>query len=498
MNFVADKTRSVPGWTWLPAGLRRWLNTFRVRLTLWSTGLVILSVLSALVVVREGLRYFLTAELAQVLRDEARELRLKILAYHPDQQRIIRSMELKAAGHRDRRWEILWLTEDRSTVLFRSGVIAEDEVQQLHAAMVSRTPVLDSSEDNSVRLFESERFRAAELTVALPNGPTTHVRVGSPLDYIESDVAQVTRLLGGVGLVLCLLAPLGGAWLAGQAIGPLQEIIRTTERIRPRNLSERLTVRGTDDELDQLAIKINQFLDQIAEHLQRNQDFLANAAHELRSPLAAIQSSVEVHLARKRTTEEYEDLLEQVNEECRQLSHLINQLLVLVESEAPVTTEFAKVRLDEVVQRVIDIYEPVAESQQVLLQGAVAAGLEVRGEAGQLRQVLINLIDNAIKFTPAGGRVVITLQPAADPQQVELIVSDTGIGLAEHELTRVFERFYQVDKSRKRLEGRGTGLGLSICRALVVRHGGQIRVSSAPGRGSSFTVTLPCWREPRA
>jgi len=310
---------------------------------------------------------------------------------------------------------------------------------------------------------------------------------------VERDIDRMTRIMAPVGLAIFLLAPLGGYFLANRAIDPLQKIISTTERLRPSHFEERLTVRGIDDELDQLAQKINQFLDQIAAHLTKHREFLANAAHELRSPLAAIQSSVEVTLQQPRSSEEYEELLYSIDEQCHFLGQLVNQVLELATSEAGLTeTRKVPVDLDQVVRQACDMFEAVAEERGLRLEFPSRGPVTTGGDPQQLRQLVTNLIDNAIKFTPRGGTVSVSLARDDAQHVVRLAVHDSGIGIAQADLSKVFDRFYRADKSRQRgTEIHGSGLGLSICQAIVQGHHGTIVVRSTPGCGSTFEVTLP-------
>jgi signal transduction histidine kinase len=259
-------------------------------------------------------------------------------------------------------------------------------------------------------------------------------------------------------------------------------------------LNERLVVRGVGDELDQLATKINTFLDVIATHLQKNREFVANAAHELRSPLTAIQSLVEVTLDKPRETAEYEELLFQINDECRHLAQVVNQLLQLTQSEAlAAETRQELVSLDEMANKAMEMFEPVAEERQVKLSSTLT-DVQISGNPREIRQLMTNLVDNAIKFTPAGGTVHIGLK-RHDDKMVCLTVRDTGIGIPEADLSRVFDRFFQVDKSRQRgIETRGNGLGLAICQAIVHAHHGTITVGSKLDVGTTFTVMLPMAR----
>jgi len=287
------------------------------------------------------------------------------------------------------------------------------------------------------------------------------------------------------------LAPLGGYWLSGRAIQPLAKIIQQTSIMKPENLGERLPLRGSGDELDQLSLTINGLLDRIAVYLSQKRDYLANAAHELRSPLAAIRGLVEVALTSERSTPEYINRLHEIMEESTSLGVLVNQLLLLAESDAGRLALNPKpIPLDQVVKKSVDMFEGVAESQGIRLQTPELAAVQVAGDENHLRQLINNLLDNAIKFTPAGGQVTVEL--SRQNGQARLRVADTGSGIPAKELPRIFERFYRGDKSRQHADGhRGTGLGLAICQAIVSGHHGTINVQSVPGKGSTFTVELP-------
>jgi heavy metal sensor kinase len=460
------------------------LSTLRVRLTVWNTVVVLLTVLVALFAVREGLRFYLLLETDEVLDAEARELLLAVEAfYDEDKDQIIAEMKRKAEAHSKSEWFIRWMDETRTRDLWHSEN-APDEPQIRFLGSLSGHNV-----------WGSEIYRSIEVEVNKKGMPRQYIRVGTPIQFVDDDVNRLTRILAPVCLAIFLLAPLGGLLLAERAVAPLQQIIHTTERLRPSHLDERLVVRGVGDELDQLAIKINTFLDVIATHLQKNREFVANAAHELRSPLTAIQSLVEVTLEKPRGGSEYEELLFQINDECRHLAQVVNQLLQLTQSEANAAeTRQEQVSLDELAKKAVEMFEPVAEERQIKLK-ATLSEMNVLGNPREIRQLLTNLIDNAIKFTPEGGTVHVTLTRAPDMRAACLRVRDTGIGIPEDALTRVFDRFYQVDKSRQRgLETRGNGLGLSICQAIVHAHHGTIAVDSLLDRGTTFTVLLPLAR----
>jgi heavy metal sensor kinase len=461
----------------------RFLRTLRVRLTIWNTAVVLMAVLVALLAVREGLRFALLSETDIVLNDEVRELLLAIERWHPNEQLIREEMERKAQGHRDRGWHIRWLDADRKTIwVGPAETYPETPLEQI---VVNRDDLM---------VYASGSYRSVERRFARPGMPTYYIRVGTRTQFVDDDVGRLTRILAPVGLAILLLAPMGGYILADRAAAPLHDILATTERLRPSRMDERLKVRGVGDELDQLATQINRFLDRIADDLREKQEFIANAAHELRSPLAAILSSVEVTLDQPRTRAEYEELLGSIDDQCRHLGKLVNQLLQLAQAEASETAakHFSPIRLDELTQKMVEMFLAVAEEKGVTLQCETSPPLMVIGDVQQLRQVVTNLIDNAIKFTPAGGTIVVRLETDPATHQVQFSVADSGCGIPAADRPRVFERFYQVDRARNRgEERRGNGLGLSICQVIVANHGGTIHVESTPGQGTTFIVRLP-------
>jgi two-component system heavy metal sensor histidine kinase CusS len=288
-----------------------------------------------------------------------------------------------------------------------------------------------------------------------------------------------------------IAAPLLGYWLARRAIRPLSDIIETTARLRPNRMEERLAIRQTDDELDRLSATVNQFLDRIAVYLTQSNNLLANSAHELRTPLAAIRSSIEVAIGGTRTPQEYQELLAEVIGECASLERLVNQLLLLAETDSElIRAHSEEVDLSSVVERCAEMFSAVAEARQVELVTALEPHVAVMGFGNHLRQVVNNLLDNAIKFTQPGGTVRIAIFREAG--STVLRIADTGSGIPAADLPHIFERFFRGDRSRQRIEQTtGTGLGLSICQAIVAAHRGRIFVESHEGVGTTMTVQLP-------
>ena len=331
--------------------------------------------------------------------------------------------------------------------------------------------------------------------------------VGVNRRFLASEMANLDRMVLMVGGIVLLVAPIGGYVLAGRTTRILAHLTERTASLRPTALHERLPIRGSGDELDALAVTINGLLDRLGAYLQQKQDFLANAAHELRTPLAAIRSSVEVSLNGDRNQDEYRLLLDEVIEQCASLQALVNQLLLLAESDAnDLETKHSVVQLDRLVSRAVEMFRGVAEDKGIEIVLETLSAVSVSGNADHLRQLLNNLLDNSIKFTAARtaqsknaavsevSALVIRVRLSHDvmAKRCRLEVHDSGIGISEEDQSRLFERFFRSDRARSRENATaGTGLGLAICKAIVAEHQGTIEVQSSLGEGTSMLVTLP-------
>jgi heavy metal sensor kinase len=456
-------------------------RTLRFRLTFWNTIVILVLVSAALWGVREGLRWTLLTELDRELAEDVEEVRLNIESYYPNWEQIGKELKPKVISHRERQWYVRVFSTD-GALLWASASAPE-----LNMPMVQ-----------AVRPGPYNRGSFRLLQKPLPPGkaptksPAMVVRVGTSRDAVDEDVWRMTKMILLAFGFIVVAAPLSGYWLAGQATSPLATILHTTARLHPDNLSERLPLRGSGDELDQLSATMNGMLDRLAAHLEQQRAFVANAAHELRSPLAAMRTAVEVTLERERTDQEYRDLLADLVEQCSALANLINHLLLLAEGDAGLLHADTEVRLDQMAAWAADMFHGIAEQRGLELRAKVSGPVSVRANNVHLREVVLNLIDNALKFTPTPGGVTVEVSAPPRSGRAELRVSDTGIGIAPQDLPKVFERFYRADKSRQRDHPTGgNGLGLSICQAIVRAYGGDIAIASTVGEGTTVTVSLP-------
>ncbi len=455
-------------------------GSLRFRLVFWNTVVLIGSLLLTLFVLRESVRFSLVAEFEQQLFEDLEEVKLAVLQSHATPVDMYAELERKAISHSHRGW---W-----TRIYDLEGRILWNSVN----APLPPLPV--SPTEHFDRILTYQHVRIINHRLAAAGAPPWIVRVGVSFAPIEADLNRLTGQIAIIGSIASLLAPIGAFFLAGRATQPISTIIDTAQRMQPQSLDERLPSRGTRDELDRLSDTINGLLDRIHAYIVRNREFTSNAAHELRSPLAAIRNSLEVALDADRSTDEYKSLLSDVLEQCEDLSNLVNQLLTLAETDAGLALGGEEsVSLADVVERSVQMFQGVAESNgSRLVVISADPQARVHGQPSRLRQVVNNLVDNAIKFTPPGGDVTLRLSADRAAGRAILSVTDTGEGISPDDLPHVFERFYRADRSRRRTDGpRGTGLGLSICQAIVQAHGGELTVQSALGKGSVFTVALP-------
>ena len=322
------------------------------------------------------------------------------------------------------------------------------------------------------------------------------IQVVTSLDTVNDQVNKLLALLLLAAPALLAVATAGGVFLAGRALAPIDRITRTARAIEAGNLAGRLGLAPRDDEVGRLAATFDSMLDRLERAFVQQEragaqqrQFAADASHELRTPLTIIKGDLDVLLRRQRSAEEYEEVVRDVDEEVTRLGGLVEDLLTLARADsgqAELAREF--VYLDALVDETAAGVRRLAEAKGVVVETRLAPDIAVVGDPVRLRQLVVNLLGNAVKYTPTTGRVRVTLGAVAD--QARLDVADSGIGIAPEDLPHVFDRFFRADKARARAEG-GTGLGLAIARWCAETHGGRIDVRSRPGEGSVFTVWLP-------
>lgn len=331
-------------------------------------------------------------------------------------------------------------------------------------------------------------WRVVHVTAAGPEGLLT-VQVGRSLAAFNRELNELLMTFFLAGPVTLLAAVSGGYFLASRALGPMQEMTRAARSISADRLTDRITIINPHDEIGELGLTLNQMIERLERSFTEMQQFTADAAHELRTPLAIIRNEAEVALRSPRPEVEHRHVLENILEETNRLSGVADQLLFLCRHDAGLAAPHQeRVELDQLLLDLVNNMRLVAQEKQQSINLTENPICHVIGDRHQLLRVFYNLVDNAIKYTPAAGQITISNSVTADAVTVR--VADTGIGIPSQDLSRIFDRFYRVDTSRGG-EVVGTGLGLSICQSILRGHGGSVEVESNLGIGTTFTVHLP-------
>jgi heavy metal sensor kinase len=291
-----------------------------------------------------------------------------------------------------------------------------------------------------------------------------------------------------VTMTFLIVIAAGIGWFtARRAVSGVEAVTWTAQKISGGTLEERVPVKTRGDEIDQLAITFNQMLDRIQTLLTEIKEMSDNIAHDLRSPITRIRGTAEVTLTTGKSLSEYESMAASTIEECDRLLDMINTMLMISKTESGVDKlSFEEINLQDLVREACELFEPTAEDSGVTLSCDVPDRSRLVGDTRMIQRMLSNLLDNAIKYTPTGGSVRVSV--SENDAQVVVSVIDTGCGISSSDLPHIFERFYRCDQSRSQA---GIGLGLSLARAIARAHGGEITAASTSNQGSTFTVTLP-------
>ena len=372
-----------------------------------------------------------------------------------------------------------------------------DDGRQLAATDLSSWPGLENVPVQALRQVAGDHGPIVE-TVNLPAlehdvrriigtiGPGVVLEIGLSLEDDEELVATILHgFLATLAAVFVLGGPIGW-FMARRALRAIDKVTRTANEISLGALDRRVPVGSQGDELDHLAQTFNTMLDRIQALIVGMREMTDNLAHDLRSPLARMRAAAEMSLTGDERKADRGALAVNIIEECDRILDIINTTLDIAEAESGAAKlKISDVDLVDVVLDACDLFQTVAEDNQVAVTTELPTTCHVPGDRQRLQRVIANLLDNALKYTPAAGRVAISL--IEDGSQVKLSITDTGVGISAHELSRIFERFYRCDRSRA--QG-GNGLGLSLALAIVRAHGGDISVTSTLGQGSTFTVVL--------
>lgn len=373
--------------------------------------------------------------------------------------------------------QIIQIKDRNGDILYKSG-LGKEEI------------AFDDVPQDITKLVTIWNAKGQPLRLAVSQDRTMKVYVAYPISEINDVLANLFSIF--ILLIpVAVVVSVGGGWfLASRSFKPVDDIARTARAITAHNLDQRIPPTGVDDELGRLIATFNEMFSRLQLSFAQIQQFSSDASHELRTPLTIMRGELELALrSKKNSSEEYRKVLSSALEETMHMTSIIENLLTLAKADRGFTQlKNEDVWLRPVVQDLFEDGEMLAERKQITVRLGALDDALVLGDSVRLRQLFLNLIDNAIKYTPEHGTVEISL--VRDHRYARVQIKDTGVGIPAEELPKIYDRFYRADKARTRELG-GSGLGLSIAKWIVDIHGGTIAVESAVNAGTTFTVSLP-------
>lgn len=460
--------------------LRRLHHTLALRLTVWYA-----SIFAASSILAFALVYVLLVSVLQERIDEDLQEDIEEFAQY-----------MQLGGLDQVKTELIMETQGEQASK-EYGRLWSPNGYQLMATDLSPWPGLNDPREILIQLKHSDQpiLRTLSLPQREHNVRSVIGFIGSEVmlelgESLEDNEELLDNFLTGFLITLAAILLLGGpiGWfMARRALQPVEEVTQTATEIADGALNRRVVIRSQADELERLAQTFNKMLDRIQALIIGMREMTDNLAHDLRSPLGRIRASAEMSLAANPSGTETNLLAASTTEECDRLLEMINTTLDIAEAESGAAKlKFTDIDLVDLIRDACELFEPIAEDKQITIFIDLPENCCIRADRERLQRVVANLLDNALKYTPDCGHVTVELSDS-DPQ-VKLFLKDTGIGIADDEQSRIFERFYRCDRSRSE---HGNGLGLSLALAFARAHGGNITVSGNPEQGSTFTLILP-------
>ncbi len=454
-------------------------------MTLWYVFTFLISALIICSFLYWNLRNRLLREIDQFLLDETKEME-RVLAQEPRETNFLMRFEDEVMARKYYPFFFQILDPSGKSLFISKGFprirhqLLERMLTNARSGKDTREQIYGLPGGTPYRIISTPVYRDGKFSGIIQLG--THLR------FARKNLAHFRNYILIALPIMLILGTLGGWMLARRSLAPIGYIASKTRSITSRNLSERLMVRGTDDEMDDLIRTINEMIARLDSSFKGMADFTADVSHELKTPICAMRGEAEVLLLKQRKVEEYQEGLIHFIEQFDHLNQMINDLISLSKFDATqAELRMGPLRLDLLVNDLCNLFRVLAEQKDISLNADKIEEVTVLGDKVRLQQLFTNLIDNAIKYT-AKGSIRVTVEENTDSAVVR--IKDTGIGISKAEQEKIFERFYRIDKSRSKETG-GVGLGLSIAEWIAHAHGGRIEVDSEPDRGSVFTVYLP-------
>jgi len=463
------------------------IHSIRFRLTAWYAGLLAGALLLFAVSVYVGLKQYMVGSMSRTLAEQSRSIGTELLSEFPSKRPHWLNEEIEEAYAPEANETFIRVTRSDGAVVYVSGAPKDASFDPVQVPPLKHTS--DHENSRKVQLPGGKKLFIESLSFTNPDGSRYVVENGISYSEIENVLNGLLRLVA-----LCLpfvvsLAGFGGYWLMRRSLKPVDEITSRAEGITSTNLSERLPVIKTGDELERLSTSLNRMIARLEDAFQHIHRFSADASHELRTPLTILQLELEEMIQHRDLPLVIVDQIGSALEETQRLSRIVENLMAISRLDAgEVKMEKVLLDLGELAASTAEQMKLLGEEKSVRLACHVDPGVRVLGDQSRLKQVVVNLIDNAIKYTPQGGRVTVNVRTVEGGAQLE--VADTGLGMSPEVISHVFERFYRADKARSRDSG-GAGLGLAIVKAICSAHGADVHVASEEGKGSIVRVELP-------
>jgi len=458
------------------------------KMTLWYVLTFLVSALVVCLVLYLGVRFRLLKEIDQFLLDETTEME-RALSEGPEETHFLMKFEDEVMARKYYPF-FFQILGNEGTPLYISkefremGYVAHDRVlTNAGKGRETREEIYNSRRKETFRIISTPVYKNGKLTEI--------IQLGTHLYFVRQNLSHFRNNILIALPIILVLGTLGGWILARRSLSPIGYIAAKAQSISSHNLSERLTPRGTDDEMDDLILTINEMISRLESSFKRMAEFTADASHELKTPICAMRGEAEVLLLKERRAEEYQEGLANFIEQFDHLNQVINDLILLSKVDTTeVPLKMAPLRVDLLMKDLCNFFQILAEQKNISLETGPLEEVTVIGDKVRLQQLFTNLIDNAIKYT-SQGTIHITVEKREGSAAVKVV--DTGMGIPEEEREKIFKRFYRMDKSRSRETG-GVGLGLSIAEWIAHAHQGRIEVESKIHQGSTFTVYLPLQR----
>ncbi len=461
-------------------------RSLSLRLVTWYAGVltVVFVLLGALTFV--SLRHYLEANLLDNQARRARQIAATLVARASRDRESAIGAEVENLYSPETNDRFIRITRADGTVVFASG---RPHGEGFDPAQVPPLAVPGAGDDARRVPLGAGSLLVAAVPAVAADGARYRVEVGSSAAPLEDTLRRLLVTLA-VGLpVTVSVAVAGGFVLVRRALDPVERIAVKAAEISQHNLSERLPVVHTGDELERLSVSLNHMISRLQEAIDGSKQFVADASHELRTPLTVMRGELESLAQDPRLARETRETLGSVLEEVERLAEIVESLFALSRLDAgEASAQWRRFDLAELAATTAEQMSLLATDKNVSVACDSVAGVMVEGDPARLKQVIVNLLDNAIKYTPGGGRVRLSVGREQDYAVLE--VADDGIGIPAEALPHVFKRFFRVDGSRSREQG-GAGLGLAIVKSICSAHGADIEVISAVGRGSTFRMRQP-------